>query len=177
MSAQLNSMQLRHCPPPAISSDIVHSCNVHPRFFSSSVNVHSCNFSQLVQKFYSGTGSPGWSRKKGRKMVVVVKWFIVAMTITVFLSCPSVSYGEIHVKCRHTRRHTHPSHLNAEGDRILLAVHVASWFAYVCTFVANPRFALDCFLKTYATRIFRQNMVYVLNYVKLAQHVSWKYLH
>ena len=24
-----------------------------------------------VQKFFSGTGSPGWSRKKGRKMVVV----------------------------------------------------------------------------------------------------------
>jgi len=25
-----------------------------------------------VQKFSSGTGSPGWSRKKGHKMVVVV---------------------------------------------------------------------------------------------------------
>jgi len=25
----------------------------------------------IVQKFSSGTGSPGWSRKKGRKMVVV----------------------------------------------------------------------------------------------------------
>ena len=25
-----------------------------------------------VQKFSSGTGSPGWSRKKGCKMVVVV---------------------------------------------------------------------------------------------------------
>jgi len=24
-----------------------------------------------VQKFSSGTGSPGWSREKGRKMVVV----------------------------------------------------------------------------------------------------------
>jgi len=24
-----------------------------------------------VQKFFSGTGSPGWSRKKGRKTVVV----------------------------------------------------------------------------------------------------------
>jgi len=33
-----------------------------------------------VQKFPSGTGSPGWSRKKGRKMVVVVLvvtvWFL-----------------------------------------------------------------------------------------------------
>jgi len=27
-----------------------------------------------VQKFFSGTGSPGWSRKKGRKTVVVVLW-------------------------------------------------------------------------------------------------------
>jgi len=25
-----------------------------------------------VQKFFSGTGSPGWSRKNGRKTVVVV---------------------------------------------------------------------------------------------------------
>jgi len=34
-----------------------------------------------VQKFSSGTGSPGWSRKKGRKMVVVV---VVMVTLTVF---------------------------------------------------------------------------------------------
>jgi len=32
-----------------------------------------------VQKFSSGTGSPGWSRKKGRKTVVVV---VVVMTVT-----------------------------------------------------------------------------------------------
>jgi len=33
----------------------------------------SVNFSLVeVQKFSSGTGSLGWSRKKGRKMVVVV---------------------------------------------------------------------------------------------------------
>jgi len=30
-----------------------------------------------VQKFSSGTGSPGWSRKKGRKMVVVWWWCCV----------------------------------------------------------------------------------------------------
>jgi len=30
-----------------------------------------------VQKFSSGTGSPGWSQKKGRKMVVVV-WFLLS---------------------------------------------------------------------------------------------------
>jgi len=28
-----------------------------------------------VQKFSSGTGSPGWSRKKGSKTVVVVWWW------------------------------------------------------------------------------------------------------
>jgi len=27
-----------------------------------------------VQKFSSGTGSPGCSQQKGRKMVVVVRW-------------------------------------------------------------------------------------------------------
>ena len=31
-----------------------------------------------VQKFSSGTGSPGWFRKKGRKMVAVVVWSVVA---------------------------------------------------------------------------------------------------
>jgi len=31
-----------------------------------------------VQKFNSGTGSPGWSRKKGRKMVVVVWYCVIA---------------------------------------------------------------------------------------------------
>jgi len=30
-----------------------------------------------VQKFSSGTGSPGWSRKKGRKTVVVVWWLLL----------------------------------------------------------------------------------------------------
>jgi len=29
-----------------------------------------------VQKFSSGTGSPGWSRKKGRKTVVVWRWWV-----------------------------------------------------------------------------------------------------
>ena len=35
---------------------------------SASVNLHLHN---EVQKFSSGTGSPGWSQKKGRKTVVV----------------------------------------------------------------------------------------------------------
>jgi len=36
---------------------------------SASVNLR---FHYKVQKFSSGTGSPEWSRKKGRKMVVVI---------------------------------------------------------------------------------------------------------
>jgi len=39
---------------------------------SASVNLPSHH---KVQKFSSGTGSPGWSRKKGRKTVVVVVWW------------------------------------------------------------------------------------------------------
>jgi len=35
---------------------------------SASVNLH---LHHKVQTFSSGTGSPGWSRKKGRKTVVV----------------------------------------------------------------------------------------------------------
>jgi len=38
---------------------------------SASVNLP---FHHKVQKFSSGSGSPGWSRKKGRKTVVVVVW-------------------------------------------------------------------------------------------------------
>jgi len=32
-----------------------------------------------VQKFSSGTGLPGWSRKKGRKMVVV--WYLCTFAV------------------------------------------------------------------------------------------------
>jgi len=42
---------------------------------SASVNLH---LHHKVQKFSSGTDSPGWSQKKGRKMVVVWWWSIVA---------------------------------------------------------------------------------------------------
>jgi len=31
-----------------------------------------------VQKFFSGTGSPGWSQKKGRKMVVCDDYGVVS---------------------------------------------------------------------------------------------------
>jgi len=38
-----------------------------------------------VQKFSSGTSSPGWSWKKGRKMVVVIVVVIVVVVWTVVL--------------------------------------------------------------------------------------------
>jgi len=34
-----------------------------------------------VQKFSSGTGSPGWSQKKGRKTVVVWWWWWVRQNL------------------------------------------------------------------------------------------------
>ena len=45
---------------------------------SASVNLL---FRHKVQKFSSGTGSPGWSRKKGRKTVVVV------VVVSAFIRC------------------------------------------------------------------------------------------
>jgi len=46
---------------------------------SASVNL---SLHHKVQKFFSGTGSLGWSRKKGRK-TVVVWWFDVANVVVV----------------------------------------------------------------------------------------------
>jgi len=41
-----------------------------------------------VQKFSSGTGSPGWSRKKGREMVVVVVVTpVMVMTTNIYCRC------------------------------------------------------------------------------------------
>jgi len=45
-----------------------------------------------VQKFSSGTGSPGWSRKKGRKMVVVV---VVSCSGSDELHCCDVSRRQV----------------------------------------------------------------------------------
>ena len=36
-----------------------------------------------VQKFSSGTGSPGWSWKKGHKIVVAVVWLIYDFSIAI----------------------------------------------------------------------------------------------
>jgi len=37
-----------------------------------------------VQKFSSGTGSPQWSLKKGRKTVVVIEWNVSSVIFTQF---------------------------------------------------------------------------------------------
>ena len=44
-------------------------------FFQLSASVN-LPLHHKVQKFSSGTGSPGWSRKKGRKTVVVWWWWL-----------------------------------------------------------------------------------------------------
>ena len=47
-----------------------------------------------VQKFSSGTGSPGWSRKKGRKTVVVESCYresYVAISEQLYVDCRSES--------------------------------------------------------------------------------------
>ena len=46
-----------------------------------------------VQKFSSGTGSPGWSRKKGRKTVVV--WWLVFTKCVMVLVNHCVKNGSI----------------------------------------------------------------------------------
>ena len=56
-------------------------CLVHMEWRPSgwscvSASVNLC-FHHTVQKFSSGTGSSGWSRKKGHKMVVVWWWWYV----------------------------------------------------------------------------------------------------
>jgi len=43
---------------------------------SASVNLH-----HNVQKFSSGTGSPGWSRKKGHKTVVLSDYVNIAVKL------------------------------------------------------------------------------------------------
>jgi len=50
---------------------------------SASVNL---TLHHKVQKFSSGTGSPGWSLKKGRKTVVCVCVILQAITIAQMLS-------------------------------------------------------------------------------------------
>jgi len=52
------------CPDGVVPSRMVS--------MSASVNLP---LHHKIQKFSSGTGSPGWSRKKGRKTVVVWWWW------------------------------------------------------------------------------------------------------
>jgi len=48
---------------------------------SASVNLPLHRKVQQFQKFSSGTGSPWWSRKKGRKMVVVLVVWIRTLKV------------------------------------------------------------------------------------------------
>ena len=45
-----------------------------------------------VQKFSSGTGSPGWSRKKGHKTVVVWWWWLKQIILTDIVDCGLWTY-------------------------------------------------------------------------------------
>jgi len=56
---------------------------------SASVNLP---LHRTVQRFSSGTGSPGWSRKKGRKTVVCVVWWCGVMLCS-YLGCKSKSFA------------------------------------------------------------------------------------
>ena len=56
---------------------------------SASVNLP---LHRKVQKFSSGTASPGWSRKKGRKMVVVVVPYIFRICKFLVSSCDTAVY-------------------------------------------------------------------------------------
>jgi len=52
---------------------------------SASVNLP---LHHVVQKFSSGTGLPGWSRKKGRKTVVVLMIIHALVTLPLFWNYP-----------------------------------------------------------------------------------------
>ena len=47
----------------------------------------SLSLHHKVQKFSSGTGSPGWQRKKGRKMVVCVTVINLHIIVTLHQDC------------------------------------------------------------------------------------------
>jgi len=59
------------------------------RMVSVSVSVN-LPLHREVQTFSSGTGSPGWSLKKGRKMVVVVWWCIMSLNLITFFAVVSL---------------------------------------------------------------------------------------
>jgi len=46
-----------------------------------------------VQKFSSGTGSPGWSQKRGHKMVVVISVFLWSSDLTKLTDWQAVLWG------------------------------------------------------------------------------------
>jgi len=83
-----------------------------------------------VQKFSSGTDSPGWSRKKGRKMVVVVLRLPVNSTRSWMIS----SIGDRHacsglVACMYACQSTMPDDYRRRPILLLLLLLVAGRLA------------------------------------------------
>jgi len=65
-----------------------------------------------VQKFSSGTGSPGWSRKKGRKMVVAV--------VRQQNCCTNFRYSKTNILCKKHDPHVlNANHTEHYDERVL----------------------------------------------------------
>ena len=89
---------------------------------SASVNLP---LHRKVQKFSSGTGSPGWSRKKGRKTVVVWWWWRDTTEIRedTTLNVTSKRSEQLHIE-RETIMHNYTKSYNA---CIMRDLHVRSY--------------------------------------------------
>jgi len=72
---------------------------------SASVNL---SLHHKDQKFSSLTGSPGWSRKKGRETVVMCGTWCVMFLVTVVASTTEASSGSSNGSCLRAAAH-HPS--------------------------------------------------------------------
>jgi len=59
-----------------------------------------------VQKFSSGIGSPGWSRKEGRKTVVLVV-VVVVVVVVVSQYRKAVKHSDNYTRITTTELHTH----------------------------------------------------------------------
>jgi len=95
---------------------------------SRMVSVSACvnlPLHHIVQKFFSGTGSPGWSRNKGRKMVVVV-------------------VGSVETHCRYQTKHKMVISKKEQEKCLNIFWHIFSWqdWGQSCVaFVTTPLFS------------------------------------
>ena len=75
-----------------------------------------------VQKFSSGTGSPGWSGKKGRKMVVVVWWWWSWLLLSLF----AVTRHETStIELQHHQLSEAPGHNVPLTHLMILTLHIS----------------------------------------------------